>query len=101
MTQTIAKVGTLLSVETGSYSDYSVVGFFVVLRDFSPADELKEYLTAHPGERERYHFSGDKVLAAILAKGLLLEIKYGVLHLDDYGDVEEFRFTPISSDQPS
>ena len=31
-----AKAGRLLCVSEGSYSDYGVVGFFVVLRNFPP-----------------------------------------------------------------
>lgn len=94
---TLAKAGTLISVEYGAYSDYSVIGFFVVLRDFDPAAKLEEYLAANPEQRTDYDFAQDQFLAALLAEGLLLEIQHGVLHLSSYGSVSEFRFTPAQS----
>jgi hypothetical protein len=91
----IAKAGKLLSVESGTYSDYHVTGFFVVLRDFDPMAELTEFLDANPGQRESYGFDGDEFLAALLSKGLLLEIEYGTLHMGDYSSSVEVRFTPV------
>lgn len=94
MSENIAKAGKLLCVDSGQYSDYSVHGFFVVLKDFYPTIELKEYLIAHPEQIENYSFSGERFLAMLLAKGLLLEIDYGTIHLTDYACANEFRFTP-------
>ena len=74
MKSSIAKAGTLLSVESGAYSNRGVDGFFVVLRDFDPQMELAEFLAANLEQRKGDTFSGEKLLAAILAKGLLLEI---------------------------
>lgn len=90
-----AKAGTLLSVEQGSYSDYQVTGFFVVLKTFDPVFELKEYLVAHPEQLESYHFQESEFLAALLAKGFLLEINYGRMHMCDYSRASEFLWTPI------
>jgi hypothetical protein len=47
----IAKAGKLVCVDRGEYSDYEVTGFFVVLRDFSPREELGQYTSPH-------HFGG-------------------------------------------
>ncbi len=92
----IAKAGKLLCVDSGAYSDYSVRGFFVVLRDFDPHAELAAHLDANPVQREAYHFEEDAFLAALLAKGLLLEVEYGTLYLTGYSSHEEFRFTPAA-----
>jgi hypothetical protein len=92
---TIAKAGTLLSVESGCYSSYGVKGFFVVLREFTPAEKLNEYLKANPEQAGDYTFEEDQFLAALLAEGLLLEIPYGVMHLTDYSRASEFNFTPV------
>ncbi len=89
-TSITAKAGSLLLVDSGSYSDYSVIGFFVTLRDFCPQDELNEYLMQEPSD----YFDGDKFLAFLLAKGLLLEIEHGNLYLGEYSSAEDFRFTP-------
>ena len=90
----IAKAGKLLCVDGGEYSDYGVVGFFVVLRDFDPLAELAAHLDAQPEQRESYAFSGDSYVAALLAKGLLLEVDYGSLYLGSYSSYAELRFTP-------
>lgn len=93
----IARAGTLLSVESGRYSSYEVKGFFVVLRDFNPAEKLDAYLQANPKERDGYSFEEDSFLAWLLSTGLLLEIQYGVMHLTDYSSASEFMFTPGSA----
>ena len=87
----IAKAGSLLLVDSGSYSDYSIMGFFVTLKDFCPQDELTEYLAQNFDN----YFIEDKFLAFLLAKGLLLEIEHGNLYLTNgYGSTEGFRFSP-------
>lgn len=90
ITNTIAKAGKLLCVDIGSYSDYTVMGFFVTLKDFCPQTELAQYLA----KSQDTYFNEDKFIAYLLAKGLLLEIEYGHLYLGGYGSADDFRFTP-------
>ena len=92
----IAKAGKLLCVDSGACSDYSVRGFFVVLRDFDPDAELELYLDEHQEQRKDYSFEEDGYLAALLAKGLLMEVDYGTLYLTGYSSHKEFRFTPAA-----
>lgn len=91
-----AKAGTLLIVDEGCYSDYNVVGFFVVLRDFKPYEELEKWLASHPDQRDDYNYHADEFFASLLAQGLLLEIDYGELHLTGYLSLGEFFFRPVS-----
>lgn len=92
-----ARAGQLLVIDHGEYSDYSVIGFFVVLRNFEPSIEVGAYLDANSGERKPYSFSHEKFLAFLLSKGLLLEIPCGNIYLGSYGSVEEFSFTPLET----
>ena len=92
----IAKAGKLLLVDSGKYSDYQVIGFFVVLRDFDPNAELASYLDANPEQKETYRFKEYSFLAALLAKGLLMEVEFGNLYLTGYSSHEEFMFTPFN-----
>lgn len=94
MSEKIAKAGKLVCVDRGEYSDYEVTGFFVVLRDFNPQEELGEYLNANPQQKVDYCFRPDGLLAKLLEKGLLLEVEYGTLYLGSYSSHEFFRFTP-------
>lgn len=89
-----AKAGRLLCVDHGEYSDYGVAGFFVVLRDFEPRVELTEFLAANKDQADDCSFEHWAFLAALLAKGLLLEIEYGTLYLGAYGCHDRFRFDP-------
>jgi len=87
----IAKAGKLVYVDSGSYSDYSVMGFFVALQDFCPQNELNEYLKQVPNP----YFNEDQFLAFLLKKGLLLKVEYSQLHLGGYGQATDFSFTPL------
>jgi len=91
--QAIAKAGKLLCIDQGEYSDYSVTGFFVVLKDFDPLAELAKHLEANPEQKERYHFREHSYLAFLLAQGLLMEVEYGTLYLGSYGS-DDVSFTP-------
>ena len=85
----IAKAGTLLMFSAGSYSDYGVIGLFVVLSEFKPMAMLEEFW---PEAKEksmranRQTFDHAEFLAFLLKKGLLLELNYSELFCGDYGD---------------
>ena len=89
----IAKQGRLIRYETGQYSDYTVIGFFVVLETFVPEDVLAEYLAINPRQKSDFYFVSDAFLAFLIKKGLLLEIEHGVWHIGDYGRSSSFIFT--------
>lgn len=92
----IAIAGKLLCLDSGECSDYSVHGFFVVLRDFDPFEELAAHLDAHPEQRAPYKFQQTSYTASLLAKGLLMEVSYGTLYLGGYSNHEELGFTPAA-----
>lgn len=92
--QMVAKAGRLLCVDHGEYSDYSVRGFFVVLKDFEPRERLEAYLAEHSDQRDRYTFDDDAFLAALIAQGLLLEIEYSTMYTGAYSSHSEFEFRP-------
>jgi hypothetical protein len=82
------KAGRLLMLDHGEYSDYNVDGFFVVLKDFKPHDELAQYFEANPNQRESYCFERSEFIAFVVAKGYLLAIEYNELYLGSYGSAE-------------
>lgn len=89
----IAKAGRLLLVDQGEYSDYSVLGFFVVLKDFDPISELKDHLKNHKEQKAPYSFEGDSYLSSLISRGLILEIEYNTLYLGAYSSCENLSFT--------
>ena len=72
----VVKAGTLLRLEWGSYSEYSVMGFFVVLQSFIPEQQLEIYLSEHPKKLWGADSDPSRFLMHLLAKGLLLEISH-------------------------
>lgn len=92
--QNIAKAGSLLSVEEGEYSDYGVVGFFVVLADFDTKAVLDEYLSENQDNARRYSFDRSKFIAFVISRGFLLEIKYSGWYIGSYSSCDDMRFTP-------
>ena len=92
METTIAKAGRLLCADEGEYSDYGVMGFFVIIQDFKPLDLLSEYLAEHPDETQNYGFKSYQFLAFLIQRGLLLEIPYSTLYLGGYGNADAVKF---------
>ncbi len=84
---TIVKAGTLFSFESGDYSEYGVIGFFVALQDFDPVDFA-----------EKAEFDKDRLLADLIRAGCILEIQRGVLWITDYPiaalDSDLIKYTP-------
>lgn len=92
--ETVVNAGRLVMFDSGEYSDYSVTGFFVVLKEFNPVEELEIFLTQNPNQRERYGFEKSAFIAFVIAKGLLLEIEYSEIYLGAYDSSDSFRFRP-------
>lgn len=90
------RAGRLLCIDQGTYSDYGVVGFFVVLKDFVPMAELRTYLEINPEQKEDYHLELSRFLAYLIAQGALLEIDYDRLFMGSYDCAESVSFTPFS-----
>lgn len=67
--------GSLVRLESGEYSDYFVLGFFVALEDFDP----REYHKKDTGV--------DGLAATLIREGKLLEIKHTVIHYG-WGEME-------------
>lgn len=91
--KTIATAGQLICIDEGEYSDYSVIGFFVVLQDFDPFEQLKIFApcpedVAPINQTCNVH----KFLAHLLKQGCLLEIEYTTLYLGSYGRVKDVTF---------
>lgn len=74
------KAGTLVSYEAGAYSDYSILGFFLVLRDIVPHDELDRYRAQAEDQQNEYAF-----LSWLVAQGYLLQIPYTTIYAGAYG----------------
>ena len=73
-----AKAGRLMCIDEGEYSDYQIWGFFVVLEDFDPLEELKLFLIENPDQRERYNFESTHICTGC-RETLKREIGYNYL----------------------
>jgi len=86
MEKKILKSGSLLMIDCGEYSDYSVLGFFVVLNGFDPIEEKELFLEKNPNCKEHYNFDNDKYIGFLISKGYLMEVDYNSLYLGGYGE---------------
>ncbi len=79
-----ATAGTLLKVEEGEYSDYQVLGFFVVLNSFYPMEELANFLKENPEQARDCNFHSKAFLCFLIKSGYLCEIQHSTLDLGRY-----------------
>lgn len=85
MIETI-KSGTLLTVSTGEYSDYSVHGVFRALKDITYED-LREARKAQPGEYDEY-CDIKQIIAFLATQGYIEDVPSLELHLGAYGELD-------------
>lgn len=85
MTTVPIPAGSLLTISTGEYSDYSVWGVFKALDEID-ADALRsEYLALHPDQAGRYTFNTTEFVAWVSRKGLLEPVPSFEWHLGTFG----------------
>lgn len=80
----VSKVGERILASNGEYSDYQVMGLFVVAKQFCWAAELAEFLEKNPEQATNYRFNDYQFLAGLSAKGLLDDLSYREVHLGSY-----------------
>ena len=86
----IAKAGKLLMIDHGEYSDRSIMGFFVILKDFDPQQKIIDYLKIIKDDDSLSAYS---FISLLIEKGYLLEIDYSNLYLGGYGlNIEDCYF---------
>lgn len=94
-----AKAGKFLLMDQGEYSDYHVVGLFVIEKDFVPYDILEVYLQENPKNREDYYFEPDRFIAYLVREGYVKEIEFDTFFLSGYGSVDEIEYRPPIPEQ--
>lgn len=76
------KAGRLVSFESGEYSDYHIMGFFVTLQDLDVEQAITEWtkeIEIPPEDHPYRGIEGIGFLAFLLREGYLVEIDYDVL----------------------
>lgn len=81
------KKGELLSFSTGEYSDYGVVAFTKVLKDFEEHEVGEKYLDEYPEEREEYYFRESKFMNYLTLNGYVEELNYKEWRYSDYSNL--------------
>lgn len=89
-----AKAGKHLLIDQGEYSDYHVMGLFIIEKDFIPSDILEEYLGINPKNREDYEFEPYRFVSYLTTNGYIREISYDTFFLAGYGIVDEIEYRP-------
>ncbi len=85
------KAGSLVVFTEGEWSDFGLLGHFVVLRDMGLAD-LRAAAASGQDPTVEYGFGPEGMLAALIREGFLLALDAREIHLGGYGCCpEEFR----------
>lgn len=80
----IIKAGTLLTISTGCYSDYSVHGVFRVLKDITQED-YESFRVEDDGWCDL-----SEVIAKMATLGYIENVESTELHLGSYGELEPY-----------
>ena len=87
--------GSLLTVTTGEYSDYSVSGVFRALADID-CDSLRDtWIEEFPEQKEPYRFERMAFLAMAVRLKLLEPIDCFEWHLGDYSNIDEMSLSKM------
>lgn len=91
--ETIIPKGSLLTITTGVYSDYTMQGVFRALDDIDANKLRADYLIKYPRQGDSYCFSSTQFLAEI--SHLLDPINCFEFHLDNYGTISAMDITAV------
>ncbi|MCK5606151.1 hypothetical protein KAR91_29905 [Candidatus Pacearchaeota archaeon] len=91
------KVGELMTVSSGSYSDYCVQGLFKVLRDFNAQEQMvlwvnetgrvmSEHADVEADYRQKQRTKDIVFLAWLNEKGFVEDVPYRELNIGDCGE---------------
>jgi hypothetical protein len=90
----ICKSGTILMIDVGEYSDYSVMGLFKVIKSFDPLEEKEKFLEENPDNKGRYNFNDDKYIGYLVRKQYIKDIAYSSLYMGS-GATGNIQFYPF------
>ena len=92
VTINVFKVGTLMAISKGEYSDYCIEGLFKVLKDF----DAKEQMIVWAKETDReilkeeitndYNNKNIDFMEWLNRTGFIEDVEYRELHTGNYGD---------------
>lgn len=88
----VFKVGELMTMSSGEYSDYCVQGLFKVIIDFDAQQKLAEWAEENGKELKGggvysgWSSRGVDFLGWLNSNNYIAEIEYRELHLGGYGD---------------
>ncbi|MDA8251089.1 MAG: hypothetical protein M0Z28_18225 [Rhodospirillales bacterium] len=93
--------GSLFTISTGEYSDYTVGGVFRAKAEIDPEALRAEWLMAHPDQAQSYRFQDYKFLGWIASKGLLEPIDCIEWHLGGCSEADGMWVDPMRNDLAS
>lgn len=90
--------GSLLTVSSGTYSDYSITGVFRAKADIDAAALLDEWLRLHPEQAKEYRFREHEFMGWVARKDLLEAIPCFEWHITDYSNASDMCVDTLESD---
>jgi hypothetical protein len=87
--QTVIPSGSLFTMTTGVYSDYTVHGVFKALKDINIEELKSKWAYDHPEELNSYNFKEFKFFGSLFKDKYFECVDSVELHLGDYSRIEE------------
>ena len=85
----VIPIGTIFTITTGEYSDYSVRGVFKALKEIDYKACTEAYLEQHPAQREDYSFKEHSFITWAYQQGYMDLIDSMEWHLSDCSSIHE------------
>lgn len=89
------RAGRLVAFSVGEYSDYSISGAFVVLKDLCDEEMRKirlDLITRYTQEIGSYGEAQRRFIPELIRMGYLLDVEYSEVHIGSYSDLTLSRY---------
>jgi len=91
--------GSLLTVTTGVYSDYSVHGVFKALQDIDANILRAQWFVLHPEQAEGYRFDEDAFLGWLARLNFIEALDCFEFHMSDYSRADTMEVTFMGKEE--
>lgn len=87
------KKDELILFSSGQYSDYTVSGMCLALRDIDVSSVRDKYIELYPGQMAKYAFKDHMFLDYLKSEGYIKLIPFKELYMGGYSSIDSMRVT--------
>jgi hypothetical protein len=83
----------IILISSGEYSDYSIYGLLVALKDINTSEVRNDYINLHPEQTEGYSFKEDMFMEYLKELDLIKVIPFKEWYLSSYSKIAHMNVT--------